>query len=173
MTTSTTVTTPTTSTMTATTTTTTTAAGTTVPTTSTTAIAATTTTLPDRPCDNEPVGPTFRSLSCRLVALIAQTRAGSVGDLQRKLLVPLVEGKERKELAVRLCADGQTKQPKVRLKQLARQLTEYSQRLRGRVARERVPEEIREPLAQTADALRADAGTLRRVLRCPRDAVQS
>ncbi len=32
---------------------------------------------------------------------------------------------------------------------------------------ETVPEHVREPLAQTAEGIRADAETLRRALRCP------
>ena len=82
--------------------------------------------------------------------------------------MPLGKAKERKELAESLCADGKARQPKARLKQVVRQLTQYSHRLRARPAR-RVPAEIREPLAEAADAIRADARTLQGALRCPDD----
>jgi hypothetical protein len=106
----------------------------------------------------EPDGPTFRSLDCRLAALLAATQAADgLGDWLDNLVLPLDKAKDRNELAERLCADGKARQPRVRLRQVARLLTQYSHRLQSRPVRTRVTEEIREPLAQTADAIKADA----------------
>jgi hypothetical protein len=143
---------------------------TTLASTTSTTTSTTTTTRPD-PCTIEPPGPTFPSLNCRLAALIAQTEAASaLGALQEKLLVPLGKAKDRKELAETQCAGGQTKQPKARLKQVVRLLIQYAHRLRSHSASKKVPENVREPLAQAADAIREDAKRLRQTLRCP-DAV--
>jgi hypothetical protein len=130
----------------------------------------TTTTMPSG-CAGTPDAATFASLNCRLAVLIAATQAeGTLGALRTKLLVPLGKAKMRKELAESQCASGQAKQPKARLKQVVRFLIQYSHRLRSRPARKRIPESIREPLAGTADAIRADATSLRSTLRCPGDA---
>jgi hypothetical protein len=53
---------------------------------------------------------------------------------------------------------------------VARQLIQYSHRLRSHAARKKIPEAVREPLAQTADGIGADAKKLRSALRCPDDA---
>jgi hypothetical protein len=55
------------------------------------------------------------------------------------------------------------------LKQVVKQLTQYSHRLRSHAAR-KIPESARQPLAQTADVIRTDAKKLRSALRCPDDA---
>jgi hypothetical protein len=47
---------------------------------------------------------------------------------------------------------------------------QYAHRLRGLAARKKAAAEVREPLASEADAIKADASTLRRNLACPRDA---
>ena len=169
------------------TTTTTSPTSTTSPSTSTTSPTATTTTLPlptatsttttstmppesDR-CPTEPAGPTFRSLTCRLAALMARTEAESaLGNLRRKLVATLAKAKQRLELAEAQCADGQAKRPALRLKQVGRRLIRYVRRLRVPSGHETVPQDIRGPLAQTADGIRADAETLRKALRCPDDA---
>jgi hypothetical protein len=143
-------------------------------TTSTMVGASTTTTSVATPaggCAATPVGATFASLACRLAALTAQTQAESaLGSLGSKLLVPLAKATSRTAAAKGQCASGQTKQPKARLKQVVRQLIQYSHRLRSHSARKKVPEAVREPLAQTADGIGADAKKLRSALRCPDDA---
>ena len=78
---------------------------------------------------------------------------------------------ERENLAESWCAKGKTRQASVRLRQVAQQLAQYRQRLRGLPARTRVAEEIREPLAQAADNIRIDARSLRSALACPQDAI--
>jgi hypothetical protein len=81
--------------------------------------------------------------------------------------VPLRKTKERKELAESQCAAGRTKQPRARLKQVTRLLIQYAHRLRSNAARKKAPEEVREPLAETADAIRLDAQALKQSLTCP------
>jgi hypothetical protein len=53
---------------------------------------------------------------------------------------------------------------------VARQLIQYSHRLRGLKARKTAPAEVREPLAGEGDAIKEDAKTLRAGLSCPADA---
>ena len=133
----------------------------------------TSTTMPPEsdPCATAPAGPTFRSLTCRLATLLAQTGSESaLGNQRGKLLATLAKAKERTELAEAGCADGQRKRPALRLRQAGRRLIRYDRRLRTPSMHETVPEHVREPLAQTAERIRADAETLRRALRCPDDA---
>ena len=142
-------------------------------TTSTTANPSTTTTTtpPGNACARTPDGPTFRSLNCRLAALIDATGvAAALGDLRQKLSTPLGKAKARTELAETLCAGEHLRQAKARLKQVRRQLIQYAHRLRRRSAAANGPTEVREPLARTADAIHSDAVTLRKTLRCPADA---
>jgi hypothetical protein len=56
------------------------------------------------------------------------------------------------------------------LKKVVRALIQYGHRLRGRPARKKIPEEVREPFAVAADAIQEDAGTLRESVVCPDDA---
>ena len=144
------------------------------PSTSTTSTFPTTstTTIPEGdPCDAMPDGPTFRSLNCRLTTLITATEAAdALGDRLDNLIVPLGKAMEHVELAERLCAEGKARQPKVRLRHVARLLSQYSHRLRSRSLRRQVLEENREPFAQAADAIKVDARRLQRDLRCPDDA---
>jgi hypothetical protein len=136
-----------------------------------TSTTSTTTTTQPGACTAVPTGPTFLSLNCRLAALIAQTEATSaLGSLQEKLLVPLGKAKGRKEEAEAQCAAGKPRQTKARLKQVVRGLIQYAHRLRSNAASKKAPEEVREPLALAADAIREDVKLLKRALGCPEDA---
>jgi PKD repeat protein len=138
----------------------------------TTSSTTTTTTMPPRDlCTNEPPRPAFRSITCRIIALMAQTEAESaLGNLRGKLVPKLAKAKDRTELADTWCAQGQRKKPASRLKQVRRRLIGYAHQLRGLAARKAVPADIREPLARTAEAIQTDGETLRKTLRCPDDA---
>jgi hypothetical protein len=114
------------------------------------------------------VGPTFRSIGCRLEDLLEATAdAGELERLQEKVLVSLGKAKSRTDEARERCAGGDTKKSRTRLKQAIRQLIQYSHRLRGQSARKNVPSDVREPLAQAADAIGGDVKTLRSGLQCP------
>jgi hypothetical protein len=91
--------------------------------------------------------------------------------LQQRLLVTLAKARDRNALAASWCAKAKTRQASMRLRQVAQQLSQYGHGLRGLAARKQVAEEIREPLAQTADAIRTDARALRSDLACPDDAI--
>jgi hypothetical protein len=139
--------------------------------TTTTTISPTTTTVPSVDCAGVPEGPTFRSIDCRLTALLAATQAASgLGPFQAKVLVPLGKAKDRETAADAFCADGDTRHARTRLKQVFRQLVQYSHRLRSHAARKKLDESVREPLAQAADGIDGDAKTLRGGLECPADA---
>lgn len=112
-------------------------------------------------------GPTFRSISCRLAALVAQVQAeAGLGDLGAKLLVPLGKATTAEQMAESQCAAGQTAQVRAQLKQVVRQLMQYGHRLRTRKAK-KVPAAIRNPLIQVGDALRFDSRALRVTAHCP------
>ena len=118
-----------------------------------------------------PDGPTFASLLCRVAALRATTAAtAELAELLAKLDQSLGTALDRTQTADDFCASADKKHAKARLKQAVRQLIHYSHRLRALKARKTVPEEIREPLAAEADAIRGDATTLRAALSCPDDA---
>ena len=137
---------------------------------STTSTVATSTTSSTQPglCANVPSGPTFPSIRCRLTALIGATEAASpLEPIQEKLLKALGKGEDRAMEAEQHCAHSRTKQSKSRVKQVVRSLIQYSHRLRSKASRSKYPEEVREPLAQTADAIQQDARTLREALACP------
>ena len=118
-----------------------------------------------------PDGPTFASLLCRVAALRATTAAtAELGELLAKLDQSLGTALDRTQTADDFCASADKRHAKARLKQAVRQFIHYSHRLRALKARKTVPEEIREPLAAEADAIRSDATTLRAALSCPDDA---
>jgi hypothetical protein len=130
----------------------------------------TTTTLPGG-CTSAPPRPTFPSIQCRLAALIADTQgAGALGAVQANVLKTLEKAKSRTDEARSTCAANDAKKPKARLKQVGKQLTQYSHRLRSLSSRKKIPEAVREPLAKTADGIKSDVKALRGKLRCPDDA---
>ena len=127
--------------------------------------ATTSTTLPG--CAGVPDEPTFASISCRLDALAVETSDQSaLGSLSDKLLVPLGKARERAAAANEACAGQDTKHAKSSLKKVVRQLIQYSHRLRSRSARKKIEESVREPLADTADAIQDDVRALRDTLGC-------
>jgi hypothetical protein len=133
---------------------------------STTTTTSTTTTVPAG-CASVPVGPTFASLNCRLAALIAAVQAESqLGKQQPKLDKAAQKAKERKETAEAACAQGDTKAAGKQLKKVVRKMIQFSHRLRSNNARKNIPEEVREPLAETADEIQEDARELKDSLSC-------
>ena len=136
----------------------------------TTSSSTTTSTVPPA-CDGVPVGPTFRSLNCRIADLMVQVQAeAALGELRAKLEQKLGKAKERKEQAESFCLEPTLKKARSRLKQTVRAMIQFSHRLRTRAAKNKVPAEVREPLAATGDGIRDDAKALRGALICPDDA---
>lgn len=138
-------------------------------TTTSTTVTTTSTTLATD-CAGIPSGPTFASILCRLVALRTATAGpAELGSLRPKLDQPLGKAVDRTQTADDSCAQSDAKHARQRLKQVIRQLIQYSHRLRSHAAR-KIPESVREPLAQTADGIGGDAKKLRGALHCPADA---
>jgi hypothetical protein len=135
---------------------------------STTTVASTSTTSTTLPgCAGVPDGPTFASISCRLDALAVETSdQAALGSLSDKLLVPLGKARERAAAAHEACAGQDTKHAKSNLKKVVRQLIQYSHRLRSRSVRKKIEESVREPLADTADAIQDDVRALKDTLGC-------
>ena len=117
-----------------------------------------------------PVGPTFRSLNCRLEALLAQVAALEPGKLQTRLLELLGRAKERKEEAEAACLESDVRRTKKLLKQAGLKTVEAGRKLRSRQAKKAIAAELRDALRETLVAVRLDLRTLKRDVACPDDA---
>lgn len=118
-----------------------------------------------------PVGPTFRSLNCRLDALLAQVAAAvEPGPLQTRLLELLGRAKERKEAAEAACLEPDVRGTKKLLKQAGRRMVDLGLTLRARRAKKSIPAELRDALREAADGVRLDLRTLKKDVDCPDDA---
>jgi hypothetical protein len=131
--------------------------------------ATTTTTLAG--CLGVPDGPTFASVICRLEALLGRVNAESrLGAFGPKLAHTLTKGRDRATDARTLCAAGNAKKPKTRLKQVGRALIQYVHRLAGLPARKKLDDGLRRELLGAGKSIEPDVGTLRKNLHCPADA---
>jgi len=95
-----------------------------------------------------------------------------LGGLRAKLDQPIGKAIDRTGEARDFCGGNDAKHAKARVKQVIRQLIQYSHRLRGLKARKTATDAVREPLAGDADGIRSDATTLRGSMRCPADATE-
>jgi len=73
-------------------------------------------------------------------------------------------------LATGFCADTDARHAKSRLRQLTRQLLQYTHRLRSLKARKTATADVRQALASTGDRIAKDVATLRHAAACPADA---
>jgi septation ring formation regulator EzrA len=64
------------------------------------------------------------------------------------------------------CAAGDTKAARKQLKKVVRKLIQFSHRLRTKNARKNIPEDVREPLAETTDGIQEHARELKDTLSC-------
>jgi parallel beta-helix repeat protein len=164
-------TTTTTTTATTTTVTTTTATTSTTSTTRTTTTTATTsTTQPADACAGAAVAPTFVSIDCRLLALIAQVQgASALGTLQPKLLDQLEKAKMHKEQAETLCRQANKRRTRNALRPAINKMTQFVRTLGSRRVRT-IPQDLVGTLRTAATSIRTDMQTLEHDLRCPDDA---
>jgi hypothetical protein len=133
----------------------------------------TSTTLADA-CAGEPVGATFRSLNCRLAALLADVQAaaaaGQLGPFATKLPTQVAKAKERKEQAEAECARPNLRKSKGRLKKGIRKLIQIVRTLRSRQAERSMDPAVREAARAAADGIGRDLRLLHQALACPGDA---
>lgn len=147
---------------------------TTTSTTTTSQPSATTTTLPAGDCGVVPVGATFRSIDCRLDALIARIQASTEIQRGQALLIDqLSQAKARKLEALSFCGGSDAKHARKRLKQVVRKLIQFGNRLRSSAGRRSMPVVLRAELVTAGDAVKSDVQTLRGGLSCPDDAPPS
>src|SRR5262249_58590359 len=87
----------------------------------------TTTTLPAGDCGSEPVGATFASIDCRLVALLAQvtTAESDLGTSGPKLVQNLSSAKAAEEAGASACAASNLKLARQQLKKAVRGMVQY------------------------------------------------
>jgi hypothetical protein len=138
------------------------AASTTTPTTSTT-----TTTL-DASCATEPVEASFRSLNCRLAALIAEVAAASeLGSVQARLQLRLESAKDSKESAELACTEANIRGARQSLKRAVRRMAQVVRTLRSRKAKRAIEDALRQGLLDESDGVRRDLRTLKRDVTCP------
>jgi len=127
-------------------------------------------TLPSGDCAAIPVGASFASITCRLETLTEETRnQPALGALTDNLLETLGKAVERTADARDTCAASDAKKAKTRLKQVAKALSQYSHRLRGRSAKKHVDPSILNALASAADLIQGDAKQLKIAVHCPQD----
>jgi hypothetical protein len=118
-----------------------------------------------------PPGPTFRSLNCRIAALLAQVNATpELQPVQAKLRRQLERARQRKEAAEDACGEGNARRTMTRLHHAGQKLAQVGRTLRSRKARKAAPNALRDPLLQSAEGIRSDLRTLRQQVRCPDDA---
>jgi hypothetical protein len=142
------------------------------PTTSTSTSSSTSTTLPAGGCDGIPDGPTFASIICRLDVLVGQVNAESgLGSFQAKLAKSLVKASGRTTDAQTVCADGNVKKTKRRLKQAAKAVSKYGQRLGKRAAQKQLEEGLRLDFLGRGELIAPDVEALRAQVECPASAL--
>ena len=133
-------------------------------------ISSTTSTTLGASCAGEPVGATFRSLNCRLDAVLARVAAApDLGSFQDKLRRQLESAKQRKEQAEDACGEPNARRTNTRLKQAIRKMIQVMHTLRSLRAKKSLPDALRAELLEAADGVRADLRTLRRAVHCPDD----
>ncbi len=149
---------------------TTTSVSTTTSTTSTTVQPTTTsTTQPTGGCGNEPVGPTFLSLDCRLAALIAEVAGETdLGALEPKLLDQLQKARTHKEKAESLCRQASKRRTRNALHPAVNKIVQFLATLHSHKART-IPQTAKDALRTAADAIRLDLQALQRAVQCPQD----
>ncbi len=129
----------------------------------------TSTTQPTGGCGNEPVGPTFLSLDCRLAALIAEVAGETgLGALEPKLLDQLRKARMHKEKAESLCGQASKRRTRHALRPAINKIVQFVATLHSHKART-IPQTVKDALRTTADAIRLDLQALRRAVQCPQD----
>jgi hypothetical protein len=121
-----------------------------------------------------PVGPTFRSLSCRLATLRedveAATSSGQLGSTSTKLLAQVAKATERARQAETECAASNPSKGRSRLAKAVRETARIDRTLRSRRTRRSSDPAM---IARTRDVvgnIRQDMINLRRALACPETA---
>src|SRR5262245_9255043 len=154
-----------------TTTTTSTTATTSTSTTTTHAATTTTTMLPGGDCGSEPAAATFASIDCRLIALLARvTTESSLGASGPKLVKNLSRAKEAEEAGGSACAASDPKHARKRLKQVIRDMLQYTHHLQTNRARKKLPGAVRTDLLAAGTPITDDVKSLQRTVQCPADA---
>src|SRR5262249_9059330 len=131
----------------------------------------TTTTVPTTDCVSGPVGPTFFSINCRLVALGARVSTEVAADPPKSQLLDILgRAVDRTDMAQVLCGQSDTKHARGRLKQAAHTMTQFGHRLRIGAARKHIDRTLRATLIEQGDTIGDDLRALRGGIACPADA---
>jgi hypothetical protein len=139
-------------------------------TTTTTSVAPTTTTAVASTCDNEPAAPTFSSIDCRLLALLARVTAESnLGVFRAKLVRNLLRAKDGEETGAGACEASDLKRTRQRLKQAIRDMIAYAHHLQTLRARKKLPGTLRADLLAEGNPIMSDTKSLKRMVQCPAD----
>jgi hypothetical protein len=122
-------------------------------------------------CDTEPVAPTFASIDCRLVALLARVTAESdLGSFGPKLVQNLSKAKDSEEAGGSACAASDLKRTHQQLKQAIRDMIQYAHHLKTHAARKKLTDALRSDLLAEGDPLTTDVKRLKSTVQCPADA---
>ena len=139
-------------------------------TTTSVATATTTTTTVATGCNGEPAAPTFASIDCQLVALLARLTAESdLGAFRAKLVQNVSKAKDAEEAGDSACTTSDLKRAHQRLKEVIRDMIQYAHHLQTLRARKKLPGALRADLLAVGNPIGSDAKTLKRTVQCPTD----
>lgn len=91
---------------------------------------------------------------------------GGLGSLAPKLAQNLSKATERTDDARAACEAGDAKKARARLAQAKKALVQYAHRLKGRAARRKLEQALREAFLQAGEAITPDVTALRAGLAC-------
>jgi hypothetical protein len=112
--------------------------------------------------------PSFRSLACRIDALLELVRASSVmGPLQSGFVTRFERAEEVVADGAEQCAAGQRAPARLALARLERQMLVVRARTRTHRARKIIPASLAAEIADGARSIAADADSLSDALTCP------
>ncbi|MCC6763886.1 MAG: PKD domain-containing protein [Deltaproteobacteria bacterium] len=125
----------------------------------------------EEPCTAAPPAATFASIGCRLSAVRARAMGLTVSAaLQKSLRVSLDGAITRLAEARTLCGTPKKyRWAKSKVGQVARKIAQFGRRFRSRPAKRQLPESVRADFMQSAEPIRLDAVTFRRIMQCPAD----
>src|SRR5262249_565638 len=117
--------------------------------------------------------PGFRSIDCRLAALLARVNGESrLGSFQSKLAAGVQRARSQTAEAAGLCGQANLKKTKNHLQQGGTAVTQYLHRRRGLAGKKKLDRGVRESFIADGEPIQADLKAFRGAARCPDDAAR-
>jgi hypothetical protein len=122
-------------------------------------------------CVSVPVGPTYDSIECRLLAARTTTlESAATSRMRNRMIVELDMARKRLDAARGFCAAGNARKAKARVRAMRSWIDAYARRMKSSQARTLVPDPTRTQLAQAAAGMRVHVNAMARGMVCPQDA---